>query len=216
MEKLRVKVCGLRDNIEEVADLRPDYLGFIFYPKSPRYVGQHFVMPDLDSSLRKVGVFVNASVEEMIDTGRRFGLDFIQLHGDESQEACQVLSKEGFGIIKAFHVDRQFDFNLTEQYHSTVDYFLFDTKTEAYGGSGKTFDWEMLNKYKLKKPFFLSGGIGLDNLDDLQKIDWLKVHALDVNSKFEKRPGLKDIDTLRKLFTKKESINSKIQMNFLG
>lgn len=199
METLRLKVCGMRDNIEEVAGLKPDYLGFIFYQKSPRYVAEQFVMPELDHDIKKVGVFVNSPAEEVIHTGKRFGLDFIQLHGDESPEVCKLIQKAGFGIIKAFHVDEHFDFNQTEQFHSTADHFLFDTKTETYGGSGKAFDWEMLNKYKLQKPFFLSGGIGLDNLNDLQKLDLRKVHALDVNSKVEIRPGLKDMEKIKML-----------------
>lgn len=202
MGKIRLKICGLRDNIREVAGLHPDYAGFIFYPKSPRYVGEEFRMPALDKSIKKVGVFVNESVEKVIELTKRNDLDFVQLHGEERLEACAALQDHGIKVIKAFGMDQSFDFSKLEQYDSTVDFFLFDTKTSAFGGSGKSFNWNILEKYDLNKPYFLSGGISLENIQDLDKVEMKKVHALDVNSRFETRPGLKDLVRLKELMDK--------------
>lgn len=204
MRKVRLKICGLRDNIEEVASLQPDYLGFIFYGKSPRFVGQDFVMPELEAGMQKVGVFVNEPADLVLEKVRKYDLDLVQLHGSESPEVCELIKNAGVGVIKAFQMDDNFDFSHLQQYNTTVDYFLFDTRTSAFGGSGKTFDWQMLKKYSMEKQYFLSGGISLENLDGLNAIDLSKVHALDVNSKFEVKPGLKDIELLQKLI---ENIN---------
>jgi phosphoribosylanthranilate isomerase len=211
MYQVRLKICGLRDNIEAVAALKPDYVGFIFYPKSPRYVGENFVVPRLPKGIKRVGVFVNEPLDEMVKITLKYSLDYAQLHGIESPEVCQGLKKKGIGVIKAFQMEEAFDFSQLEQYVNTVDYFLFDTKTKSYGGSGKTFNWEILKKYRMAKSYFLSGGIGMDNIEALNKIDLSKVHALDVNSRFELRPGLKDIRALRLLVNKTSIINSKIQ-----
>lgn len=200
MRNLRLKVCGLRDNISEVAALRPDYLGVIFYKKSPRFVEDDFEMPDLDESTKKVGVFVNESLGKIKQLVKQYKLDFVQLHGNESVSYCDQLMSDGTGIIKAFQMDEDFDFEMLKSYDAVVDYFLFDTKTIGYGGSGKSFKWEILKKYSMEKEYFLSGGIGLDNIDDLRKIDLNMVHALDVNSRFEVSPGLKDIELLQELF----------------
>ena len=196
MKRLRLKVCGLRDNIAEVAALGPDYVGFVFYPKSPRYVGENFEMAVLAENIKKVGVFVNESLEKVRKIVRTHRLDFVQLHGHESTDYCSIVKKQDIGVIKAFSMSDEFDFKTLEQYHSTVDYFLFDTKTIHHGGSGKTFNWDLLKKYDLEKEYFLSGGIGLDNLADLKFINLSKIHALDVNSRFEVRPGLKDLEKL--------------------
>lgn len=204
MGKVRLKICGLRDNIDEVALLKPDYVGFIFYAKSPRYVGKDFDIPDLDEDIQKVGVFVNEPVESVLEKVRRYGLDNAQLHGSESPEVCELIKNAGVGMIKAFQMDDNFDFGQLQQYNATVDYFLFDTKSKLYGGSGNAFNWEILKKYNMEKQYFLSGGISLENLDRLSAIDLTKVHALDVNSKFELKPGLKDIELLQKLI---ENIN---------
>jgi phosphoribosylanthranilate isomerase len=207
MKRLRLKVCGLRDNIAEVAELGPDYAGFIFYPKSPRYVGENFEMPVLAENIKKVGVFVNESLEHLEYLVEKYQLDFVQLHGHESADYCSMVKKQDIGVIKAFSMSDEFDFNSMEQYHSTVDYFLFDTKTIHHGGSGKTFNWELLKKYDLEKEYFLSGGIGLDNLADLKFINMSKIHALDVNSRFEVRPGLKDLRMLEILRVKLLELN---------
>jgi len=202
-----LKICGLRDNVREVEVLQPDYAGFIFYTKSPRYVGKDFRMPELDERIKKVGVFVNEPATKIIKIVRECHLDFVQLHGYEKPEDCEAISKQGIGVIKAFAVDGQFDFKPLEQYDSTVDYFLFDTKTAGFGGSGRSFDWGLLKKYKLDKKYFLSGGLGLENLELLRASDLSRVHALDVNSRFEVSPGLKDIQALVKLKEKIKELN---------
>jgi len=207
MSPVRLKICGLRDNIQEVAALQPDYAGFIFYPKSPRYVGENFKMPELDKRINKVGVFVNEPVDSLVVKVRKYKLQYAQLHGTEAPEECQAIRDKGIGIIKAFAMGEHFDFRQLEQYDSTVDYFLFDTKTAGFGGSGRSFDWELLKKYKLEKKYFLSGGISLENLELLKELDLSMVHALDVNSRFEVSPGLKDIHALVKLKAKIKELN---------
>lgn len=196
---IKWKVCGLRDNILEVASLKPDFVGFIFYPKSPRYVGVSFEMPDFDGLIKKVGVFVNESEDFVYSTMQQCKLDYAQLHGQESPDFCEELKRKGIKIIKAFQIGERFSFKKLDPYESVTDYFLFDAKTEKYGGSGKTFDWQELKHYDLNKEYFLSGGIDLENIDEFYDIDLSKVYALDVNSKFEIKPGLKDIEMLKKL-----------------
>lgn len=212
MKQLRLKVCGLRDNIAEVAALGPDYAGFIFYPNSPRYLGEDFEMPALPESIKKVGVFVNESMDKVSLYVKKYQLDFVQLHGMESADDCKQLKSQGIGVIKSFAMEEGFDFSALEQYHSTVDYFLFDTKTKEFGGSGKAFNWELLKDYPLDKEYFLSGGISLDSLADLEFIDMSKIHALDVNSRLEVKSGLKDVIALRSLVHRIGLINSKIQL----
>jgi len=199
---MKWKVCGLRDNIDEVVALRPDYAGFIFYPKSPRFVGEDFAMPHITSGTKKVGVFVNELKEIVLEKVRKFNLDFVQLHGSESSEDCLSIKGEGVGVIKAIAIGDSSDFDSMVQYQDAVDYFLFDTKTESYGGSGKRFDWGLLEHYSLEKQYFLSGGIDLESIGEIMKIKSPKLHAIDVNSRFELRPGLKDLEELRKIETR--------------
>lgn len=187
------------ENIKGIADLQPDYLGFIFYKKSPRYCEN--AIPILDKSIQKVGVFVNASFEEIEKKVTRYQLDLVQLHGEESPEACLSLQQKKLKVIKAFSMDNQFNFNILNNYFNCCDYFLFDTKGTNYGGNGTSFDWRILEKYHLNKPYFLSGGIGLESLPDLN--DFLqKEHAkdcvaIDLNSRFETEPGFKNPETLK-------------------
>lgn len=199
MEKIRLKVCGQRDNIAEVAALQPDYLGFIFYRKTPRYVNRDFQMPKLNPEIKKVGVFVNETKEDVLKIASCFALDLVQLHGTESVDFCKEIVSEGLRVIKAFPVENELDQSLMEQYESTVDYFLFDTKTVQHGGSGRAFNWKVLEDYKLKPEYFLAGGISLDNIQELKEQDLSKLHALDVNSQFEIKPGLKDVERIEKL-----------------
>lgn len=190
-------------NILEVAALAPAYMGFIFYRGSKRYVADlsEDTLKALPSSIKKTGVFVDAKIEEVIDVVAVYGLVAVQLHGSESPEYCKTLKERlsGVEIIKAFGVDEAFDFERLSVYAETADYFLFDTKTEGHGGSGKTFNWDLLQKYTLDKPYFLSGGIGLETLHDLPKIADPRLYALDVNSRFELEPGLKDIKKLKEI-----------------
>jgi len=217
---MKLKICGMKyvDNIQKVADLNPDYLGFIFYEKSKRnFEG---IIPEIPKSIKKIGVFVNEIPELLVSLVEEYDLQAIQLHGDESVEYIQKLkllfeesrkemSRKAKGklktveIIKVFGIKDEFDFNSLEAYEDIVDFFLFDTKGKERGGNGVTFNWQILNKYTSKKPFFLSGGIGLEEVDEVNKIlkTDLPIYALDVNSKFETRPGLKSIGDIKK-FTK--------------
>lgn len=193
-----IKVCGMRDssNITELLLLQPDYVGFIFYEKSPRYID---TLPDVyfDSSIKKVGVFVNASERTINEKRIQFGLDILQLHGDETPELCFTLKQTGAQVMKVFRVDEGFDFQLTRRYQDYCDYFLFDTQTKAFGGSGKKFDWRLLEQYNNARPVFLSGGIGPDDAQEIRKVTNLNLKAIDINSKFEKEPAVKDIELLK-------------------
>ena len=186
-------------NILEVSELLPDYLGFIFYEKSSRYFDDE--IPEIPKSVKKVGVFVNATLDEIMSKIKKYNLDLIQLHGNESPAFCQILKKENIQIIKVFSVDDDFDFEILNQYENVCDFFLFDTKGKLHGGNGVTFNWNILEKYTSQKPLFLSGGIGIEEIDKIKKLD-LPIFAIDVNSKFEKEPGLKNIDLLKKITVK--------------
>lgn len=198
-----LKVCGLKypENIKQVEQLKPDFIGFIFYPESKRFVGDDFIMPAISREIKKVGVFVNASANYIIDKVDEYKLDLIQLHGNESPAFCEVLNHV-IPVIKAFGIDESFDFKIVESYKNACSYFLFDTKAKEYGGSGKQFDWTILEKYDNSLPFFLSGGIGLEEIGRL-KIEKLKNYAVDVNSRFETEHGLKDIKQLEKIILMK-------------
>ncbi|RZJ79194.1 MAG: phosphoribosylanthranilate isomerase [Flavobacterium sp.] len=197
-------------NIAAVADLQPDYLGFIFYQKSPRAISDVSaeLIKYVPDSIKTVGVFVNEDLEIVIDKILKFKLKAIQLHGNEDPAYCQALKETGVEVIKAFGVGEGFEFDLLESYLKSVDYFLFDTQTEKHGGSGKQFDWALLKNYGLDKPYFLSGGIGLDQVDEIKAIDDYRMVAVDVNSKFEIEPGLKDVDQLKEFFRNIQSLPS--------
>ena len=174
-------------------------MGFIFYPKSKRFVEDDFQMPTVSSEIKKVGVFVNDTLENISNKVKKHKLDFVQLHGDESVDITSKVFKTfdvmGVGIIKAFGIDEQFDFSLLKEYEDYSSYFLFDAKTSEYGGSGRKFDWDVLKNYKSSKLFFLSGGIDLIDIPLLAD-HYTNLFAVDVNSKFEIQPGLKDINKL--------------------
>jgi phosphoribosylanthranilate isomerase len=202
---IKLKICGMKypENIREVALLQPDFMGFIFYPASKRFVDQldPMLLSQLPENIAKVGVFVNHDLIEVIQTAERFNLDLLQLHGDESVEYLTTLKKQvidsGVKLMKAFGVDENFDFSQLNEYEAAVDYFLFDTQTSGYGGSGKQFNWGLLKKYTLDTPYFLSGGIDLESLEALRKMEDSRLFAIDVNSKFELEPGNKDIGKLK-------------------
>lgn len=191
---IKLKICGMRDtaNIKAVAELRPDYMGFIFYEKSPRYVGNEFAI--LDLRLNSVGVFVNESTEKILSKG----LKIVQLHGDETPEQCDELRKH-VKVIKAFSIDDDFDFETTKKYNA--DYFLFDTKGKYYGGNAKTFNWDKLKEYDQRIPFFLSGGLNADNLKDISILKGMNLHAIDLNSGVEDSPGLKNIEKIKSVMS---------------
>src|SRR6187549_3550070 len=195
--KLLLKVCGMRDakNITEVAKLRPDYMGFIFYPPSPRYVGANFSIPsNFPSITRKVGVFVNEAPDSILSKMRSLDLDFVQLHGKEPAPLCAVLKQHDVKVIKVFSIGDDFDFKITKPYESVVDYFLFDTKGKNYGGNAQAFKWEILRRYDQQVPFFLSGGLTSENISGIRELKGMNLHALDVNSGVELEPGLKGVD----------------------
>lgn len=211
---MKLKVCGMKylENIQQVAELNPDYLGFIFYDKSKRnFEG---VIPQLPKTIKKTGVFVNATIDEILEKINAYNLQAIQLHGDETVEYISELIancgvEKQVEIIKVFGIKDQFNFEILKPYESLVDYFLFDTKGKERGGNGITFNWEVLQKYNSTKPFFLSGGIGLEQVAELKEIQKsnLPIYALDVNSKFEIEAGLKSINKLKEF--KAEVIKNK-------
>jgi phosphoribosylanthranilate isomerase len=195
---MKLKICGMRDpqNTAQIAALEPDYLGFIFYAPSPRYVEKE--TPKVPQSIKKVGVFVDASIDYVISCIKQHHLQAVQLHGKENPVYCNEIKSLNVEVIKAFAVGNKFDFKQLDSYQSSCDFFLFDTQTEQKGGSGKKFDWTLLHEYPLQKPFFLSGGIGPHDLEAIKvlKKTNLPLYALDVNSKFETAPALKNSSAL--------------------
>ena len=201
-DKIQLKVCGMRDseNILKVSELQPDYMGFIFYAKSKRFVGNAFRIPDqLSKDIKRVGVFVNETTDKILALAKTHSLDFIQLHGNEPVSQCAELKQNNLGVIKVFSVDAQFDFLEIVPYKKVVNYFLFDTKSDRYGGTGKTFDWNLLNQYDQEIPFFLSGGLSVENSQGIKILHGMNLHALDVNSGVEIFPGQKDIEKIKGL-----------------
>ena len=205
---MKIKVCGMRDvqNIRDLVNLQPDYIGLIFYPGSKRFVNKidAQALIEVPEDIKLTGIFVNENLEIVLEKISSYKLKAIQLHGDESPEYCRSLGDQikTIEIIKAFGIDDNFDFSALEPYLPVVDFFLFDTKTAGHGGSGKAFNWDVLNKYPYQKSYFLSGGIGVENLDEVLAISDERLHALDLNSRFEVEPGLKDISKLNLTFNK--------------
>jgi phosphoribosylanthranilate isomerase len=200
LQGLGVKICGMKipENIRAVAALQPDFMGFIFYPKSPRYAEPLDIatLNALPKSIKKIGVFVNEDLEDILTIATKYDLDGVQLHGTELVEMCKELRKAKFIVIKAFPVAEAYNFKVTKAYEGTCDFFLFDTKTDAYGGSGVKFNWAMLNEYVGETPFLLSGGIAADDAEAILKIEHPKLAGIDLNSKFEVKPGLKNVELL--------------------
>lgn len=214
---MKLKVCGMKYNPETVAELQPDFLGFIFWEPSARsFEGK---IPELPEGIQKIGVFVDAPLDEVLQKIEAYQLDGVQLHGKESPEYCNRLryselvsesypketlkrvQGDSLKIIKVFSIKDSFDFSVLEPYEEVCDYFLFDTKGKLPGGNGYTFDWKILENYPSTKPYFLSGGIGLEDVEAIQS--FLKTeaskycYAIDVNSKFETEPGRKNIKKLK-------------------
>lgn len=193
------KVCGMRDahNVRAVGQLQPDYMGFIFYKGSPRFVGDSFrIRNDLPTNIKRVGVFVNEALGRVQQLIQKHQLDFVQLHGDESVAYAQEL-KSRVGVIKVFRVDEAFDFSSTSDYESIVDYFLFDTRGKHYGGNAVRFDWGLLKKYTGSTPFFLSGGISESNIQDLKNFHHEMFYGIDINSGVEEQPAIKSVDKIK-------------------
>jgi len=210
---IRLKVCGMAEqkNLEDLVSLHPDFIGFIFFAKSPRYVIDKLdpelfgVVPD---AIKKVGVFVNEEFEKVVEYVESFGLNMVQLHGTESPEYCQRLNKFA-SVIKAFAVSKSFDFSQLVPYEGKADFFLFDTKTEKHGGSGQKFNWDLLDNYASETPFFLSGGIGEDDIPEILSRNFKGCYAIDINSKVEVSPGLKDMNLIKKI---KDKLDRKVSL----
>jgi phosphoribosylanthranilate isomerase len=206
-----IKVCGMRDanNIREIEQLGKEistlnsqisnlWLGFIFWPKSSRYVSKR---PEyLPTACKRVGVFVDEDIEQVKRIANEFKLDYIQLHGSESTDYCACLNQ--YSIIKAFCIATPDDLMQTKSYEGHVDYFLFDTKGKYVGGNGQKFDWSVLNEYAGKTPFLLSGGIGPDDAERVSAFHHPRCVGIDLNSRFELAPGVKDAIALRQFITK--------------
>lgn len=203
--QFQVKVCGLTklNQIKELIDLKVDFLGFIFYEKSPRYVLNHLSLEQISeiNHQAKVGVFVNEELDKIVEISEKAKLNFIQLHGDETEKFISELRQKlnsKIAIIKVIRIGNLTE-NLESKIHnlkSKIDYLLFDTDSKAFGGTGKTFDWNFLNEIKIPIPYFLSGGISLENIHQLSTINH-QPFALDINSKFEIEPGNKDINKIK-------------------
>ncbi|WP_339700306.1 phosphoribosylanthranilate isomerase [uncultured Marixanthomonas sp.] len=213
MKNIQLKVCGMKHNPIEVAALQPDYVGFIFYEGSPRnFEGSLSTLPP---EVKKVGVFVNASISEIVNKVKQFQLDVIQLHGDETASFCKELavSEEiNTEIWKVFGIKDTFDFSVLKEFEPYVSAFLFDTKGKEKGGNGYAFNWNILKEYTSEIPFVLSGGIGLNEIEPLSEIlkTDLPVFAIDVNSKFEDKPGLKNTNQLQQFMDKLNTIQSNL------
>jgi phosphoribosylanthranilate isomerase len=199
----RVKVCGLTDagNARQVAEAGADFAGFIFYPRSKRFVGEtpHTdLFMNMPAHVKKVGVFVNENKEKIIEITAKYHLDIVQLHGSEPAGFCNDLKAKGISVMKAFGIGEEFDFDKLTVYKDACDYFLFDTQTMLHGGSGIKFHWERLEEYKLDLPFFLAGGIGPLDAQKVRSLNHPGFFAADINSRFETSPGFKDIDIVKK------------------
>jgi len=204
---MNIKVCGITQfkQLQQLEALNIDYCGLIFYKDSPRYMGDKITgkqIKDADFDIKKVGVFVNPSYSELLDAIDEYGLDIVQLHGNETPEMCEELSGE-VEVIKAFRIagDQSIDIDeMVMPYDAACDFYLFDTAglKESFGGTGQQFDWSILKKAKIEKPFFLSGGIGPDDAQKVKAFKHPDFFAIDVNSKFEMAPGLKDMAAILK------------------
>ncbi|MDD3721787.1 MAG: phosphoribosylanthranilate isomerase [Lutibacter sp.] len=218
---MKIKVCGMcdKENISELITLKPDFIGFIFYNKSKRFVAD-FPQIEIPSSVKKVGVFVDETIDEIVEKATRYQLDFVQLHGNETAEYCEKLiamiteqsrnenklrhselvsESHPIGIIKAFSVDENFDFSATKPFEKHISLFLFDTKGKNYGGNGIKFNWDLLQNYKGKTPFLLSGGIRKSDAAEIMKFKHPAFLGIDINSGFELEPGLKNINEIKEL-----------------
>ena len=204
---MNIKVCGITQfkQLQQLDALNIDYAGLIFYKDSPRYMGDKLSgkqVKEADFDIKKVGVFVNPGYSELLDAIDEYGLDIVQLHGNETPEMCEELSAE-VEVIKAFRIAGDESINIDEMimpYDAVCDFYLFDTAglKESFGGTGQQFDWKILKKAKIEKPFFLSGGIGPGDVQKVRSFSHPDFFAIDVNSKFEMAPGLKDMAAILK------------------
>jgi phosphoribosylanthranilate isomerase len=201
---MKIKVCGMRDplNIAQIALLKPDYMGFIFYARSPRFVGDlpPEALDGLTPDIRRIGVFVNAPEAYMLGMAERYRLDEVQLHGGESPDLCARM-RQKYPVIKAFGVASEVDMRLAEDYTGACDLFLFDTKTPTHGGSGQAFDHSILSAYAGTIPYLLSGGIGEADAASLKNWHDDRCVGVDINSRFESAPGVKVAEAVERFIT---------------
>ncbi|MDD6209806.1 MAG: phosphoribosylanthranilate isomerase [Bacteroidales bacterium] len=204
---MKVKVCGLREpeNIAALAQLPLDWMGFIFYEASPRYAGGLLpaALRVVPSRIKRVGVFVDSPFGEILQISGAYGLDTVQLHGKETPGMCRQLQSEGLEVIKAFSIASREDTGIVELYGKCCDYYLFDTKTLLFGGSGKSFDWSVLETYNGDIPFLLSGGIGEEDAEKVASFMHSMMAGIDLNSRFELMPGIKDVEKIKRFVSNK-------------
>ena len=195
---MKIKVCGMRDseNISGLLNLKPDFIGFIFYDKSKRFVAD-FPQIDIPYSTKKVGVFFNEKIDKSVEKTLKYKLDIVQLHGNETPEYCEELALQEIKIFKAFSIDENFDFSATKPFEKHVSLFLFDTKGKYYGGNGLKFNWDLLQNYKGKTPFLLSGGITKNDAKEIKKFNHPAFLGVDINSGFELEPALKNTNEIK-------------------
>lgn len=198
---MKIKVCGLNnvENIKKIIDCRPDYVGIIFYEKSARYAGNvddEFIKSKFETVI-KTGVFVNEKNEVIKSKIKEYNLSAVQLHGEETTDQCQELKATGIEVIKAFSIENNFNFDVCKRYEKHCDKFLFDTKCKGYGGSGQKFNHEILKNYQLQTPFLISGGISLEDISSIMKLNLKQLTGIDLNSKFEITPGIKDVEKIK-------------------
>jgi len=202
---MKIKICGMKDpeNMRALAELPIDMMGLIFYEKSPRCVEERNAdqINALSLDISKVGVFVDAPIDTIMDKVERFKLQYIQLHGKESPDFCRALREKKILIIKAFQIKTIEDLIICRLYEGCCDYFLFDTPTHKFGGSGNKFDWELLSAYTGTIPFFLSGGIAPEDAENIAQLDFPQLIAVDLNSRFEITPGIKDINKIHRFIS---------------
>ena len=199
---MKLKVCGMKfsENISEIESLKPDFMGFIFYKKSKRFFNESKLI--LNDKINRVGVFVNQEINEVIYNIKKYKLDYVQLHGEEDVRYCLSI-KSICKVIKVFKIDDTFNFDKVKKFENVSDYYLFDTKTNLHGGSGKKFNWEILKNYNSKKYFFLSGGISENDIKEIKKIRKIyPIIGIDINSKFELPNLKKDRDKIKSLIDK--------------
>ncbi|WP_312556279.1 phosphoribosylanthranilate isomerase [Empedobacter brevis] len=223
MKRFQVKVCGNNnlENFKEIAAIGPDYVGFIFYPKSKRFVEDESIF-EVFPNAEKVGVFVNELIENILEKVEQYKLDVVQLHGDETADFCeelinrkhqQLLTDENlldFKIWKAIGIQNEKDFQQLITYQQVIDSFVFDTKSANYGGTGYKFDWKLLINYQLSTPFLLSGGIQLEDAFLLKNFQHPRCIGFDINSGFESEPGIKKIDEIKQFI---DTIDGRFEQN---
>jgi phosphoribosylanthranilate isomerase len=212
---IKVKVCGMTSpvNVMELAEAKPDFMGFIFFPGSKRYVGENpesRLFHNVAAGIKRVGVFINEDNNKILNCSINNSLDMIQLHGDESHFSCLQLRSSGMIVVKAFSIGEEFNFETLFKYMPGCDYFLFDKKSGTRGGSGSKFNWDILEGYSLNKPFFLSGGIGCEDAGLIKTLSARGLFGVDINSRFETAPGIKDPVLVKTFVDEIKMINNEL------